>query len=72
MMSFNKLVVLCLLVAGAWFGLKWLNRVEQVRRAQRKQTVASSQEAMTLVKCRVCGVYAQAQSCGRNDCPNRA
>jgi hypothetical protein len=79
-LSLGKLIVLALLVLIVWYGFKYVQRVEDVRRMlrreierrrgqpQQKRTVV----AEDLVKCTRCGAYVATgsrSSCGRADCP---
>jgi hypothetical protein len=80
---FPKLLLLGFIVLVAWYGVRFLTRVGQVRQAVRRaaeQAQANAQarnqprQAITedLVKCRVCGAFVPAKSatsCGRSDCP---
>jgi uncharacterized protein len=81
-LSLGKLLVLAIIVAAVWYGFKYVQRVEEVRRmlrqVQRQQQQRASRagpqtlEAEDLVKCRQCGAYVAARSttsCGRPDCP---
>lgn len=78
-LSFGKLLLLALLVLIVWYGFKYMQRVETVRRALRAEIERrraaqrpSSVKAEDLVKCTVCGAYVAARnasSCGRPDCP---
>jgi hypothetical protein len=78
--SLPKLLLFALLVAIVWFGVRYVNRVEEIRRAVREELKrrqpprrqAQSIEAEDLVKCGQCGAYVAARSassCGRPDCP---
>lgn len=78
-LSLGKFVLLVLLVLVVWYGFKYVNRVEAIRRAlreelkrrqggQRRPTIP----AEDLVKCAQCGAYVAARGatpCGRTDCP---
>jgi hypothetical protein len=78
-LSLPKLLLFALLVAIVWFGYRYVNRVEQIRRAVREELRRRqppgrprSIEAEDLVKCNRCGAYVAARSassCGRPDCP---
>jgi uncharacterized protein len=81
-LSLGKLLFLAIIVAAVWYGFKYVQRVEEVRRmlrqVQRQQQQRASRagpqtlEAEDLVKCRQCGAYVAARSatsCGRPDCP---
>jgi uncharacterized protein len=82
--SFWKLVVLVAVVAVVWFGFRFLQNREQVRRAAAAATARPESrqkdrlgpravgETEDLVLCRVCGAYVArtAVGCGRRDCPN--
>jgi hypothetical protein len=78
--SLPKLLLFALLVAIVWYGFRYVNRVEQIRRAVREEVRRRQQpgrkpqplEAEDLVKCSRCGAYVasrSASSCGRPDCP---
>lgn len=78
-LSLGKFLLLALIVAIVWYGFKYVNRVEAVRRAVREelQRRKAAQrpprlQAEDLVKCATCGAYIAAQSgsaCDRADCP---
>ncbi len=76
--GFTKLVVLALVVAAVWYGFKYMNRLEEIRRMLRRlqarqqaaRAPASRLQAEDLVPCRVCNAYVAAHSgsaCGRSD-----
>ena len=73
----GKLLVFILLIAVVWFGFRFVNRVEQIRRGVREELKRRQQpprrlQAEDLVKCAVCGVYVSAHgavACDRADCP---
>jgi uncharacterized protein len=78
--SFSKIIVLALVVAAVWYGFKYMNRLEEIRRLLRQQqnrqsrpaAAASRLQAEDLVPCRVCNAYVAARggsACGRADCP---
>jgi uncharacterized membrane-anchored protein len=78
MFGLPKLILIALVFAVVWWGVRWLNAVphELPRRRSRPQQQRRSAgraeiEAEDLVACRVCGAYvaASAPSCGRPDCP---
>ena len=72
--SLSKLLVLAALIAAAWYGLRWVQRRQQLRASDDRDRVErdpapSSEE---LVACPRCGVFAAAgaeRSCERSDCP---
>ncbi len=76
--SLGKLLVLAIILAVVWYGWKYVQRVEQVRRTlrdeieRRRTGTPPSRPAEDLVKCAVCATYVPARgahSCGRADCP---
>ncbi|MDE2228649.1 MAG: hypothetical protein KGL11_06370 [Alphaproteobacteria bacterium] len=78
--SLGKLIVLGAIIAVVWYGWKYAQRVEQVRRALKEEIdrrragtpQARNRPAEDLVKCTACGIYVPAQgarACGRADCP---
>jgi hypothetical protein len=81
--SLGKLFLLVLLVLVVWYGFKYANRVEEIRRTFKKAAQdaaarsharrgAPAIKAEDMVKCRACGVYVTASgasNCGREDCP---
>ena len=80
MFGLPKLVLIILVFAAVWWGVRWLNAVphELPRRRARPQRPPRAQqqrrgeiEAEDLLACGVCGAYvaASAPSCGRPDCP---
>lgn len=80
-LSLGKLFLLAVIIVIVWFGFKYAQRVEQVKRMlreemrRRQQASRSGAQALAaedLVKCRQCGAYVAARSasaCGRPDCP---
>lgn len=80
-LSLGKLLLLALIIAIVWYGFKYMQRVEDVRRALRQEmerrrksgrSGPRSIEAEDLVKCARCGAYVAAEgatNCGRPDCP---
>jgi uncharacterized protein len=78
-----KLILLALIIAIIWYGYRYLQRIEAVRRALRDELMrrqratarpAQPVEAEDLVKCATCGAYVpahHASACGRPDCPWR-
>ena len=81
-LSLGKLLVLAALILIAWYGLKYVQRVDDVRRAVRRETGArragahpargTTLAAEDLAPCERCGAYVAARgaaSCGRADCP---
>ena len=81
--SLAKFLVLALVVAAIWYGFKYMNRLEEVRRMLRQMQQrpprpasrpAASLKAEDLVLCRTCNAYVAghgAGPCGRPDCPWR-
>ncbi|HUZ73849.1 MAG TPA: hypothetical protein VMU87_12770 [Stellaceae bacterium] len=80
--SFGKLVVLAVIIAVVWSAFKYAHRIEEIRRAVRREAAGRRQAAQRergpalaaedLVKCARCGAYVAAHStaaCGRADCP---
>jgi uncharacterized protein len=75
-LSFNKLLLLVLVVIAVWYGYKYVTRVNQVRQAEARKRAqgprsAGSIAAEDTTKCSSCGAYVTsgATSCGRADCP---
>jgi hypothetical protein len=82
-LSLGKFLLLAVLVAAVWYGFKYIQRVEEIKRLlrreaerrqadQRARRGPQSLDAEDLVKCARCGAYVAAQSataCGRPDCP---
>ncbi len=78
---FSKLLVLALLIAVAWYGMKAYRRIQEdraraIKRGEgpapaKPKTPAVMSEDM--VKCTACGVYVapDAQACGKPGCPQR-
>ena len=82
-LSFGHLVVVVAVVLVLWYGVKYTQRIEAVRRAVRREMGARRHDAPhrrptaaaaeDLVKCERCGAYVAAGSsapCGRADCPS--
>ena len=82
--SFGKLVVLAIIIAVVWSAFKYARRIDEIRRAARREMAARGQTAASgrgsvraaedLVKCQRCGSFVAAVSgaaCGRADCPRR-
>jgi len=79
--SLSKLILTAIIVAAAWYGFKYMNRLGEERRdkvARDKNPAKSAKkkkrgdDAEDMVACTVCGAYvapASANSCGRADCP---
>jgi uncharacterized protein len=80
--SFGKLLFLAIIIAVVWYGFKYVQRVEEVRRVLRREMARRRQgasqpeprplKAEDLAKCARCGAYVPAQStsrCERADCP---
>ncbi len=79
--SFTKFLVLAAIIAAVWYGFRWVNRVEELR----KQAAARGEgdrvrsgpkpgpvASEDMVRCPSCGTYVApraARSCGRADCP---
>ena len=79
-MSIGKLLLLAAIVTLVWYGFKYANRVQAVRRAleqelRRRQAAAKPPprlDAEDLALCGTCGAYVPARGaapCGRPDCP---
>lgn len=80
-LSLGKLLFLAIVITVVWYGFKYVQRVEEVRRALRRemerrqgraQPGPRTIKAEDLVKCAHCGAYVpanSANSCGRADCP---
>lgn len=80
--SLSKFVLLALVIAAVWYGFKYMNRLEEIRRLLRQQqnrrerapAATPRLQAEDLVPCRVCNAYVAAHgssACGRPDCPWR-
>lgn len=74
MPGLSKIIVIALIAAAIWFGLKafgrWQNRSNLPNRAGRTKTAKSDVEEMQ--PCRICGTYlspALATACGKDNCP---
>jgi uncharacterized protein len=80
-----KLLLLAFILLVAWYGVRFVTRVGQMRQAMRRATEQAAMNAQArgqgarpaiaaedLVKCRTCGAFVPAKSatsCGRADCP---
>jgi hypothetical protein len=71
MFAFPKLIVLILIVVGAWVGYRWLNGLTRELGNRRPAAPRPAINVEDLVACGVCGAYvaAAAPGCGRPDCP---
>ena len=74
MFSLNKLLVLALLVAVAWYGLRWFQNYQKLAeaRAAEAERRRRTLPAEDLTKCRACGTYVAvgaSDPCRRPDCP---
>jgi uncharacterized protein len=82
--SFQKLLVLALVIAVVWYGFKFLGRLKQTREAEarqrdlnsadRKNPAAARQklDVEETVQCPTCGAYVPTQgasNCGKTGCP---
>jgi hypothetical protein len=79
--SLGKFLVLVLIIVVVWYGFKYVQRVDEIRRVLRSEMNRRRQEAAPrgrskvtedLVKCQRCGAYVASgsrSSCGRGDCP---
>lgn len=70
----GKLLVLVVVIAAIWYGVKYIARINQIREQQRRRAPrpgGRSLKAEDMSKCRACGAYvtADARNCGRADCP---
>lgn len=68
-----KYLLLILVIAGVWYGYRYVNRKKTAAGEPVTPPPAHPQvKAEDMSACRVCGAYvaeATAKSCGRNDCP---
>ena len=71
MFAFPKLIILVLIIVGAWVGYRWLNGLTRELGHRRAASPRQAINAEDLVACGVCGAYvaAAAAGCGRPDCP---
>ncbi|MDE0061120.1 MAG: hypothetical protein OXI22_20655 [Defluviicoccus sp.] len=72
--SLSKLVVLAALIAAVWYGLRWVQRRQQMQGDAERDRVEGGQASSSqdLVACTRCGVFVSADakpSCDRADCP---
>jgi hypothetical protein len=81
-LSLPKLILLVLIIVIVWYGYRYMQRIEAVRRTFRAELLRRQQAARPsppvaaedLVKCATCGAYVAARgagACGRPDCPWR-
>jgi len=79
-LSIGKLILTVAVVAGVFYGWKWLGRLQalrsaegkRVRREQRRPSPPPATEAVDMIACPTCGDYVPATGathCGRKDCP---
>ena len=84
MFSFQKLLILLLIVGVVWYGFKFVTRLQQARDSEGKprsrvrggkppaSEPSASAEVEDMVRCPTCGAFVAARSaspCGRDDCP---
>lgn len=72
--SLSKLLVLAALIAAVWYGLRWVQRLQQLNRSAESDRVERdpAPSSQDLVACPRCGVFVAAgaaPSCDRADCP---
>ena len=72
--SLSKLLVLGALIAAVWYGLRWVQRRQQLQRSAEndKMERGADPSSEELVACTQCGVFVPAEggrSCDRADCP---
>ena len=72
--SLSKLVVLAALIAAVWYGLRWVQRRQQMQGGAERDRVedAEAPSSQDLIACTQCGVFFSAEakpSCDRADCP---
>ena len=80
MFSLPKLIVLALIIAGVWYGFRWVQRVQD-RRAREDKVMRNKKSGPgkdtpkaveDMVKCPACGTFVAALeggSCGGRECP---
>jgi hypothetical protein len=77
---FSKLLTLVLLIAVVWCGYRYVARINDRAKAERKLETRNGglprprPNAEEMIRCAVCNVYVsatKATSCGRPDCPYR-
>lgn len=67
-----KYLLLILIVAGVWYGYRYVNRKKDAGEPVTPPAPKSQVGAEDLAACPVCGAYVgakSAKSCGRGDCP---
>ncbi|WP_298726026.1 hypothetical protein [uncultured Ferrovibrio sp.] len=71
-----KYLLLILVIAGVWYGFRYVNRKKAVGDKPAADTVDSQPRrpvtAEDMVACSVCGIYVApgaAKSCGQQNCP---
>lgn len=73
--SFGKVLLLAVVIAGVWYGWRWLQRVQAVSRDEelkQAQDRARTIGGEDMVKCPACETYLSprtARACGRAACP---
>ena len=81
-LSIGKLLLTAAVIAGVYYGWKWLGRVQAQRAADEKRvrrehkrkrpSPPPATEAVDMTPCPTCGDYVSAEGathCGRKDCP---
>ena len=75
--SFAKILLLVLVIAGVWFGFKYLSRGDPQPKERVRSKTGDGGDSVAvedMVRCVVCGAY-QARAagpCQRQDCPARS
>lgn len=67
-----KYLLLILLIAGVWYGYRYVNRKKAAGEKVTPPPPRPPVTAEDMVACRICGTYvapSAAKSCGRADCP---
>jgi predicted negative regulator of RcsB-dependent stress response len=74
-LSFGKIVLLAIVIGGAWFGYRWWQRVQKVSREEAIELArarARQVQGEDMVRCPTCETFLSprtARACGREGCP---
>ena len=71
-LGLGKLLLLILVITGAWYGFKRVGRLDRQRKEKLAAGSRPDRDVERMDQCPVCGTYVvagQASDCGRSGCP---